>query len=72
MLIDCDTCPGRGRACSGCAVGAVLDAPAAGIPLDDVERRAVDTLVASGLLPVERVGALRAVVEPWARARAVG
>lgn len=72
MLIDCDTCPGRGHACAGCALGAVLAAPEAGLPLDDVERRAVDVLVGAGLVPVEQVGSLRALSQPWAGARAVG
>lgn len=25
MILDCDTCPGRGSACSGCVVAELLD-----------------------------------------------
>ena len=31
MLLDCTDCPGRGTACDGCVVAAVLD-PTPGLP----------------------------------------
>lgn len=45
--IDCDTCPIAGRGCGGCMVA--LLGPVR-LRLDGPEQRAVDTLVAGGLV----------------------
>lgn len=72
MIVDCVTCPVRGSACADCAVGVVLDTPSRGLPLDAAERRAVHVFVACGLLPAARTIGLRAHMEPWMDAEAVG
>ena len=51
MIIDCDSCVARGPACGDCVVTVLLGAPDARPELDDAERRAVDVLAASGLVP---------------------
>lgn len=67
MLIDCDTCTARPRACSECVVSVLLGFP--GRPdLDEAERDAVEVLAASGLVPPLR---LADPDEPW-EGRAVG
>lgn len=56
MLIDCDTCSVRGKACDGCVVNLLFgDDPPAARPAqpvaaggDAAERRAVETLLAAG------------------------
>lgn len=54
MLIDCDTCTARPRACSECVVSVLLGFP--GHPdLDADERDAVEVLAASGLVPPLRL-----------------
>lgn len=58
MLIDCDSCDVRGRACGDCVVTVLLGAPPEGVYLDAEERAALDVLAASGLVPP-----LRLVVE---------
>ena len=55
MLIDCDACSARGRACGGCIVSAVLDAPPGGVELDPEELQALDALASSGLVPPLRL-----------------
>ncbi|WP_369053607.1 hypothetical protein [Kineococcus terrestris] len=60
MLIDCDTCTARPRACDGCVVSVLLGVPdvpgRAGPPaLDDDERRAVAVLAGAGLVPPLRL-----------------
>ncbi len=62
MLIDCDTCEARGRECGGCVVTVLLGAPPEGVRLDDEERRAIEVLAASGLVPPLRL----ATAEPVA------
>jgi hypothetical protein len=57
MLIDCDTCSVRGRACGGCVVNMFLGAPAPGDvgyvdsaagDGDQAERRALQVLADAG------------------------
>jgi hypothetical protein len=55
VLIDCDTCEVRGRECGGCVVTVLLGAPPEGVRLDDDERRALEVLAASGLVPPLRL-----------------
>ncbi|WP_432546696.1 hypothetical protein [Kineococcus sp. SYSU DK004] len=60
MLIDCDSCTARPRACDGCVVSVLLGVPdvpgRAGQPtLDDDERRAVAVLAGAGLVPPLRL-----------------
>ena len=59
MLIDCDDCAMRDLACGDCVVTVLLRAPApapaatagSGLEVDDGERRALDVLADSGLVP---------------------
>lgn len=51
MLIDCDGCAMRDLACGECVVTAVLNAPGARVEVDEGERRALDVLADSGLVP---------------------
>ena len=50
MMIDCDSCAVRGLACDDCVVTVLLGPPPeAGF--DEEERRALDVLARSGLVP---------------------
>ena len=79
MIMDCETCPVRGRRCDDCAVMALF-APAsfetfldaAEVPLDAAENRAVALFVGAGLVSVETAAGLRARREPWGAIRAAG
>ena len=51
MLIDCDGCAVRDLACGECVVTVLLGAPGAGLEVDEGERRALDVLADSGLVP---------------------
>jgi hypothetical protein len=51
VLIDCDGCVMRDLACDDCVVTALLGAPPGGVEMDDGERRALDVLADSGLVP---------------------
>ncbi|WP_432562830.1 hypothetical protein [Kineococcus sp. SYSU DK003] len=53
MLIDCDSCTARPRACSECVVSVLLGPPDA--VLDAEDRTAVEVLAASGLVPPLRL-----------------
>jgi hypothetical protein len=57
MLIDCDTCAARPRACRGCVVSHLLSAGSGEDPvtLDAREWVAVGTLAAAGLVPPLRL-----------------
>lgn len=55
MLIDCDRCAVRGRACGDCVVSALLGAPPEGVEIDESERAALEALAAGGLLPPLRL-----------------
>ncbi|MEX2289742.1 MAG: hypothetical protein WD794_05375 [Mycobacteriales bacterium] len=51
MLIDCDGCAVRDLACGDCVVTVLLGAPPGAVEVDDSERRALDVLADSGLVP---------------------
>lgn len=51
MLIDCDDCAVRDLACGDCVVTVLLGAPPGGAEVDEQERRALDVLADSGLVP---------------------
>ena len=55
--IDCDTCVVRGLACHDCVVTVLLGLPPelADLTIDDDERRALDVLADSGLVPPLRL-----------------
>lgn len=72
MIIDCSTCPGRGRHCDGCMVTALVEPPVAALPLDAAERAAVTMFVGAGLVTPVEARRLRARREPEGGARAVG
>ncbi|MGF1664233.1 MAG: hypothetical protein ACFCVG_17515 [Kineosporiaceae bacterium] len=55
MLIDCDTCRARPRACGDCVVSHLLAAPAAPVDLDEGAWAAVSVLSAAGLVPPLRL-----------------
>ncbi|MDQ2750509.1 MAG: hypothetical protein ABI775_08125 [Pseudonocardiales bacterium] len=55
MLIDCDTCSVRGRACPDCVMTVILNNSARPVDLDADEQDAVDTLAAGGLVPPLRL-----------------
>lgn len=71
MLIDCDTCVGRGIACGGCVLSVMLEAPPQGVELDDEERHALAVLADGGLLPPLRLVPSERESPP-ARRRAAG
>jgi hypothetical protein len=52
--IDCDTCVVRGLACHDCVVTVLLGPPPE-LTIDDDERRALDVLAESGLVPPLRL-----------------
>ncbi len=51
MLIDCDECAVRDLACGDCVVTVLLGAGGPAREVDDTERRALDVLADSGLVP---------------------
>jgi hypothetical protein len=65
LIIDCDTCSVRGRACGDCVVTVLLTElpvrtshepePDGWLALDPAEARALDALAAGGLLPPLRL-----------------
>lgn len=55
MLIDCDTCSVRGRACRDCVVTVILNNLTGPVELDEAEQYAVDSLAAVGLVPPLRL-----------------
>ena len=70
MLIDCDGCAVRDLACGDCVVTVVLGGPPGMVEVDDGERRALDVLADSGLVPRLRLVPLRSpgTAEPPATA----
>jgi hypothetical protein len=52
--IDCDTCVVRGLACHDCVVTVLLGPPPE-LTIDDDERRALEVLAESGLVPPLRL-----------------
>ena len=59
VLIDCDGCAVRDLACGDCVVTVLLGAPPGGVEVDEGERRALDVLADSGLVPRLRLVPLR-------------
>jgi hypothetical protein len=55
MLIDCNTCVARGRACPDCVVTMFLNRPSAAVDLDEDEQRAIEQLSDAGLVPPLRL-----------------
>lgn len=57
VRVDCDTCLVRGLACHDCVVTVLLGPPPEldGLSFDDDERRALDVLADSGLVPPLRL-----------------
>lgn len=55
MVIDCDGCGVRGRACGDCVVSVLLGAPPSGVEIDEDERAALAALAGSGLVPPLRL-----------------
>ena len=51
MLIDCDGCAVRDLACGDCVVTVLLEGQPGGVHVDEAERRALDVLADSGLVP---------------------
>ncbi len=51
MLIDCDTCAVRDLLCGDCVVPVVLGLTTSARDIDAGERRALDVLADSGLVP---------------------
>ena len=51
MLIDCDGCAVRDLACGDCVVTVLLDSAGPAREVDAGERRALDVLADSGLVP---------------------
>ena len=51
MLIDCDGCAVRDLACGDCVVTVLLGGPPGAVEVDEGERRALDVLADSGLVP---------------------
>jgi hypothetical protein len=49
MIVDCDRCEIRGDACTGCVISVLFGAPPA-VDWDDDEQRAIDALIAGGLV----------------------
>ena len=54
VQIDCDSCAVRGPACGDCVVTVLLGPPPE-LSFDDDERRALDVLAGSGLVPPLRM-----------------
>jgi hypothetical protein len=75
MIVDCLTCPVRGRRCDDCAVTALLAPGSAELALDAAESRAVSMFVGAGLVSSETAAGLHALREPmerWGAVLAVG
>jgi len=51
MLIDCEGCGARGRACGNCVVSVLLGVPGSGAEAGDDVDAAVRVLSAAGMLP---------------------
>lgn len=50
LIIDCDRCAVRPKACSDCVVSVLLGAPGQ-VEWDADERRAIDALAEAGMVP---------------------
>lgn len=54
ILVDCDSCAVRGRGCADCVVTVLMGGPPE-VLVDPEERRAIEVLAASGLVPPLRM-----------------
>jgi hypothetical protein len=54
VIIDCDTCTVRGDACADCVVSVILGPPGQ-LAVEPDERRALQVLASSGLVPELRM-----------------
>jgi hypothetical protein len=54
IMVDCDTCAVRGHGCADCVVSVLMGVPPE-VHVDSEERRALDVLAASGLVPPLRM-----------------
>ena len=54
VRVDCDSCAVRGHGCGDCVVTVLMGAPPE-VHVDSDERRALDVLAASGLVPPLRM-----------------
>jgi hypothetical protein len=72
MIVDCVSCPVRGRRCDECVVTMLTAPGSAELPLDAAESRAVSMFVGAGLVGVESAVWLHARREPVGRWGAVG
>ena len=63
MLVDCDSCEVRGKACQDCVVSVLLGTPPSNT-LDTSEQRAIDALASAGLVPKLRLIPIRPVTTP--------
>lgn len=55
MVIDCDSCTARPKACGDCVVTVLLGAPPQGVELASEEQQALAVLADSGLVPPLRL-----------------
>lgn len=53
--VDCDRCRARGPGCPDCMVTFLLGGPPDDVSFDPEERRAIDVLVAAGMIPPLRM-----------------
>ena len=51
MIVDCDRCVVRGRACQDCVITVLLGAPPCGVELDSTECSALGILAEAGMVP---------------------
>jgi len=58
MVVDCDSCEVRGKACQDCVISVLLGAPPS-VELDTSEQRAIDVLAGAGLVPKLRLIPIR-------------
>jgi len=72
LLVDCDTCAVKGRACSSCVVTVLLGSTPEGIEWDETEREALGVLADSGLIPPLRLVSERLVPLGLPRRREAG
>ncbi|MCE7011983.1 hypothetical protein LWC34_55615 [Kibdelosporangium philippinense] len=54
MLVDCDSCEVRGKACQECVVSVLLGPPSM-VSLDSSEQQAIDVLASAGMVPKLRL-----------------
>lgn len=54
MVVDCDSCEVRGKACQECVVSVLLGPPSP-VDLDSSEQRAIDVLASAGMVPKLRL-----------------